>query len=110
MNDIQFINTDLSDFKIDTVPFKFDTVITDVPEPWIFFENNHINSNLYWVSYLPSISQVSKLADALQDNSFKDIEIKETIEREWTIRGNISRPKHTMVGHTGFIVSGRYIL
>ena len=44
INDIQFINTDLSDFKIDTVPFKFDTVITDVPEPWVFFENNHINS------------------------------------------------------------------
>ena len=110
INDIQFINTDLSDFKIDTVPFKFDTVITDVPEPWVFFENNHINSNLYWVSYLPSISQVSKLAEVLQDNSFKDVEIKETMEREWTIRGNISRPKHTMVGHTGFIVSGRYIL
>ncbi|MDC0472018.1 hypothetical protein OAN51_03275, partial [Acidimicrobiia bacterium] len=69
-----------------------------------------INSNLYWVSYLPSISQVSKLAEVLQDNSFKDVEIKETMEREWTIRGNISRPKHTMVGHTGFIVSGRYIL
>ena len=67
INDIQFINTDLSDFKIDTVPFKFDTVITDVPEPWVFFENNHINSNLYWVSYLPSISQVSKLAEVLQD-------------------------------------------
>ena len=108
--EVDFINKDLIDFSIDTIPFNFDAIITDVPEPWLFFENNQIKTDMHWVSYLPSISQVSKLADALQDNCFKDIEIKETIEREWTVRGNISRPKHTMVGHTGFTVSGRYIL
>ena len=35
---------------------------------------------------------------------------KEALEREWNINGKILRPKHSMVGHTGFIVSGRYII
>lgn len=108
--DIHFINEDLSNFKIDFIPFTFDTIITDVPEPWIFFENNIIKNDLHWVSYLPSISQVSKISEVLDENNFRDIEIKEVLEREWTVRGKISRPKHSMVGHTGFIVSARYIL
>mgnify|MGYP001573584907 CR=1 FL=1 len=93
IKEIKFINKDLS-----------------VPEPWRFFENNKINNETYWVSYLPSISQVQKISESLNNNGFKHIEIKEIFEREWVVKGNISRPKHSMVGHTGFIVSGRFIL
>ena len=108
--EVDFINKDLIDFSIDTIPFNFDAIITDVPEPWLFFENNQIKTDMHWVSYLPSISQVSKIADSLKENDFKDIVIKEVLEREWNINGKILRPKHSMVGHTGFIVSGRYII
>jgi|TARA_B110000438_G_scaffold26282_1_gene24983 tRNA (adenine57-N1/adenine58-N1)-methyltransferase len=110
IKDINFINQDLSGFQIDTIPINFDSIITDVPEPWLFFDSNQINNDLHWVSYLPSISQVSRITDTLEENQFQDIEIKEVIEREWTVRGKISRPKHSMVGHTGFIVSARNIL
>jgi len=92
------------------ISINFNSIITDVPEPWHFFDNNQIEDNLYWVSYLPSISQISKTKDTLEQHNFQHIEIKEVLEREWTVKGNISRPKHTMVGHTGFIISGRFII
>jgi tRNA (adenine57-N1/adenine58-N1)-methyltransferase len=107
---VNFINEDISTFSLESISVSFDSIITDVPEPWHFFSNNKVKYNLFWVSYLPSISQVSKLTNILEENNFQHIEIKEVLEREWTVRGNISRPKHSMVGHTGFIVSGRYIL
>ncbi len=88
---------------------NIDTIITDVPEPWEFFNNNKIENNITWVSYLPSISQVDKLTNTLKDNNFKNIEIKENLERYWIIKDKILRPKNEMVGHTGFIVSSRYI-
>ena len=95
---------------METVEDKIDTIVTDVPEPWDFFENNIINKDLSWVSYLPSISQVEKISVCLKENNFQNIEIKETLERYWIIKENILRPKNEMVGHTGFIVSGRFIL
>jgi len=110
VKEINFVNDDITTFSLESLPVNFDSIITDVPEPWHFFENNKIKNNLFWVSYLPSISQVSKIATVLETNNFHDIEIKEVLEREWTVKGNISRPKHSMVGHTGFIVSGRFIL
>jgi len=80
-----------------------------VPEPWEFFNNNKIENDITWVSYLPSISQVEKLTKILKDNNFKNIEIKENLERYWIVKDKILRPKNEMVGHTGFIVSCRYI-
>ena len=108
--EVNFINEDLIDFNINSIPFNFDSIITDVPEPWLFFQLNQIKTDMHWLSYLPSISQVSKITDALKENNFKDIVIKEVLEREWNVNGKILRPKHSMVGHTGFIVSGRYII
>ena len=107
---LKLINSELINFSLETVEDKIDTIVTDVPEPWDFFENNIIDKDLSWVSYLPSISQVEKLSTCLKENNFQNIEIKENLERYWIIKENILRPKNEMVGHTGFIVSGRFIL
>ncbi len=107
---IEFIENDLISFSFNSLSEKIDTIVTDVPEPWQFFYKNKITTNLYWVSYLPSISQVEKLVNILKESNFKNIEIKENLERQWIINKNILRPKNEMVGHTGFIVSSRFIL
>ena len=104
---LEFIHDELKNFRITDI--DIDTIITDVPEPWEFFKKNNINKDLSWVSYLPSISQVEKLTKILKDNNFKNIEIKENLERYWIVKDKILRPKNEMVGHTGFIVSCRYI-
>ena len=107
---LELINETLGDFNFSEIEDDIDTIVTDVPEPWEFFTNNTIDKDLTWISYLPSISQVEKLTQTLKAKNFKNIEIKENLERYWIIKENILRPKNEMVGHTGFIVSSRYIL
>jgi len=107
---LELINETLDDFNFNEIKDEIDTIVTDVPEPWEFFTNNTIEQDLTWISYLPSISQVEKLIQILKVKNFKNIEIKENLERYWIIKENILRPKNEMVGHTGFIVSSRYIL
>jgi len=107
---LELINETLGDFNFSEIEDDIDTIVTDVPEPWEFFTNNTIDKDLTWISYLPSISQVEKITQTLKAKNFKNIEIKENLERYWIIKENILRPKNEMVGHTGFIVSSRYIL
>ncbi len=106
---LHFVTTNLIDFNYEEYSEIIDTVVTDVPEPWDFFENNIINNDLKWVSYLPSISQISKINEVLIENDFENIEIKEVILRDWVVNKKILRPSNKLISHTGFIISGRYI-
>lgn len=107
--DVNYINSKLSAFAFNDLADKVDTIITDIPEPWEFFLKNQIEQNLNWVSYLPSISQVEKIVTKLRENNFVNIKITETLNREWIVDKKIVRPKNEMVGHTGFVVSARYL-
>ena len=107
---VNYINSKLSEFKFNEIESEIDTIITDVPEPWEFFQLNKINKNIIWVSYLPSISQVEKTVNVLNENNFTNIKVTETLNREWIVNKKILRPKNEMVGHTGFVVSGRYLI
>ena len=106
---VNYINTKLSSFSFNDLADKVDTIITDIPEPWEFFLKNQIEKDLNWVSYLPSISQVEKIVTNLRENNFLNIKITETLNREWIIDRKIVRPKNEMVGHTGFVVSARFL-
>ena len=106
---LNLINSDLDNFKYSDIDEKVDVIITDLPEPWNFFDFNKIEHEITWVSYLPSITQVEKLTRRLHDNYFENIEVKEILERSWIVKDKIIRPMNEMVGHTGFIVSGRLI-
>ena len=106
---LKFINQDLNDFDFSEISNEIDTVITDVPEPWIFFDNNKINTDIVWVSYLPSITQVIKTKECLESNNFENIEVKEVILRDWYLNKKIARPDNKLISHTGFLLSARFI-
>ena len=106
---LDFITTSLIDYKFEEHSEVIDTVVTDVPEPWEFFENNTVKKDLKWVSYLPSIIQITKINEVLIKNKFENIEVKEVILRDWVVDKKIVRPSNKLVSHTGFIISGRYI-
>jgi len=106
---LKFINQELNKFNFYDYVHEIDTVITDVPEPWEFFDKNIIDSDLFWVSYLPSITQVIKMKDCLELNKFEDIEVKEVILRDWYLNKKIARPNNKLISHTGFLLSARYI-
>ena len=106
---LKFVNQDLNDFNFSEISNEIDTVITDVPEPWIFFDNNKINTDIVWVSYLPSITQVIKTKECLESNNFENIEVKEVILRDWYLNKKIARPDNKLISHTGFLLSARFI-
>ena len=106
---VNYINNNLSNFSFKDIADEVDTIITDIPEPWEFFIKNKIEKNLNWVSYLPSITQVEKIVIKLNEHNFINIKIMETLNREWIVDKKIVRPKNEMVGHTGFVVSARFL-
>ena len=107
--DVNFIHEKLENFNINNLEDKIDSIITDVPEPWDFFINNKIHTNLNWVSYLPSMSQIIRINETLKDNNFQDIEVKEVILRDWIVDNKVVRPTNKLISHTGFLVSAKYI-
>ena len=108
-NDITFINQELVNFEYKALNENLDAIITDVPEPWEFFTNNKIKNSVTWVSYLPSMTQIMRMNDALKEQQFQDVEIKEVILRDWVVDEKIVRPSNKLVSHTGFLISARYI-
>ena len=107
--DVNFINEKLDNFNFKNLEDKIDAIITDVPEPWDFFINNRIDTNLNWVSYLPSMSQIIRINETLKEKNFQDIEVKEVILRDWIVDKKVVRPTNKLVSHTGFLVSAKYI-
>ena len=107
--DVNFIHEKLENFNIKNLEDKIDAIITDVPEPWDFFINNKIHTNLNWVSYLPSMSQIIRINETLKENNFQDIEVKELILRDWIVDNKVVRPTNKLVSHTGFLISAKYI-
>ena len=99
-----FINIDAIDVKLNNFDRRITHIITDVPEPWELLKILNPTSTLKWISYLPNITQVQLINDQLNKCDFTNIYIKEIIEREWKVKGNIVRPSHTINGHTGFLV------
>jgi len=107
--DVNFINEKLDNFNFKNLEDKIDAIITDVPEPWDFFINNKIDTNLNWVSYLPSMSQIIRINETLKEKNFQDIEVKEVILRDWIVDKKVVRPTNKLVSHTGFLISAKYI-
>ncbi len=85
-------------------------VVLDIPEPWhaaaIAAEAQPPGG--IFCSYLPTVPQLQKLVEGLNaTGSFCETEIFEIFYREWNISGQSVRPRHQMVGHTGFVAVSR---
>lgn len=85
-----------------------DRLVLDVPEPWHAIERapDAMAGGAVVVAYVPTIPQVQRTVEAMEDR-FTDVVTREVLVREWNVAGRSVRPDHQMVGHTGFIVSGR---
>lgn len=85
-----------------------DRIVLDIPAPWevVPAATKAMVPGGVLVSYLPTVPQVERLRDAMRDRFIDTITI-EVLLREWAVDGRSVRPAHRMVGHTGFITSGR---
>lgn len=85
-------------------------VVLDIPEPWHAAQVAAASQppGSVFCSYLPTVPQVQKLVEEMKSGGgFCETEIFETLHREWNVYGLSVRPRHQMVGHTGFVVVSR---
>lgn len=88
-----------------------DRVVLDLPEPWrvVKHAEGALRPGGIFVAYLPSISQVAQLRDALVESAFGMASSIEVLLRGWHVEGQAVRPDHRMVAHTGFLTSARLL-
>ncbi|MEO6120975.1 MAG: tRNA (adenine-N1)-methyltransferase [Acidimicrobiales bacterium] len=88
-----------------------DRVVLDLPEPWrvVGHAAGALAQGGIFLAYLPSIMQVSRLRQALEDSPFAIAETLEVLVRTWHVEGQAVRPDHRMVAHTGFLTAARLL-
>lgn len=88
-----------------------DRVLLDLPEPWRVV--GHAEQSLHpggiLLSYLPTIGQVTRLREALEESAFGMADTVEVLQRHWHVEGTSVRPDHRMVAHTGFLTHARLL-
>ncbi len=106
---VQLVEGDVAEQVADLKPER---IVLDLPEPRHTIEAaaEHQPGGGVMTIYLPTIPQVQQAVEiARHTKSLAEIEVKEFLFRDWNISGRSVRPKHSMVGHTGFLVFLRRI-
>ncbi|MFH1589137.1 MAG: methyltransferase domain-containing protein [archaeon] len=85
-------------------------LILDVAEPWkaIKTAEKVLKKGGFVVSYSPNINQTEQFVKALSDKFLYE-KTTEIMEREWTVKGRILRPRMKDLGHTAFLSFARLI-
>jgi tRNA (adenine57-N1/adenine58-N1)-methyltransferase catalytic subunit len=86
-----------------------DRMILDMPEPWraLGAACDSLAPGGILCCYLPTVPQVERTVEAMRGRGFALLTTLEGLVRTWNVDGQSVRPDHRMVGHTGFIVTGR---
>jgi tRNA (adenine57-N1/adenine58-N1)-methyltransferase len=86
-----------------------DAVILDLATPWLVVPHayNALKPCGTFVSFSPTIDQVVKTVEALEEKGFMDIETVECLMRGMQVERGKTRPQTLMTAHTGYITFAR---
>jgi tRNA (adenine57-N1/adenine58-N1)-methyltransferase catalytic subunit len=89
-----------------------DRILLDLPEPWRVLPHaaSALRPGGILCAYLPSINQTAQLRSAMEQRGFGMASTLEVLHRTWHIEDRSVRPDHRMVGHTGFLTTGRLLV
>ncbi len=89
-----------------------DAVILDLATPWLVVPHAYsaLKGSGVLVSFSPTMDQIVKTVEALNENGFVDIETVETLMRFMQVERGKTRPQTLMTGHTGYITFARKAL
>ena len=90
---------------------ELDRIMLDLPEPWrvVPHAEKALLPGGILLAYLPTILQVARLREALDDSPFGMAQTLEVLQRTWHVDGQSVRPDHRMVAHTGFLTHARLL-
>jgi len=93
-----------------TVSGPFDAVLLDQPEPWLAlpFLAAHLSAGARVCCYCPQVGQMEAAARTMTGLGFHGVRALELIERAWEIKERGARPSFDGLGHTGFLIFGRW--
>ena len=88
-----------------------DRIVLDLPEPWRVIPHAEValRSGGIICAYLPTINQTAQFRHALEESAFGMPGTLEVLHRTWHVEDRSVRPDHRMVGHTGFLTTGRLL-
>jgi len=89
-----------------------DAVVLDMATPWLVVPHAYsaLKGSGILVSFSPTIDQVVKTTEALEENGFVGIETIECLVRGIQAERGKTRPETLMTGHTGYTTSARKAL
>lgn len=89
----------------------FDAVLLDQPEPWNALAHvvPALAPGARVAAYCPQVSQMERSHKAMVEAGFADVRSLELIQRDWTVKELGSRPAFEGLGHTAFLVFGRWL-
>ncbi len=106
LNFVELINKDIT-LGIDQS--EVDAVVLDLAVPWLVVPHAYatLKPSCPLVSFSPTIDQVVRTCEALNENGFVDIETIECLLRGMQVDRGKTRPHTLMTGHTGYITYAR---
>jgi tRNA (adenine57-N1/adenine58-N1)-methyltransferase len=106
---IDFVELKNKDVTIGIDESNVDSVILDLAAPWLVVSHalNALKPCGTIVSFSPTIDQVVKTVEALNENGFVDTETVECLMRGMQTERGKTRPQTLMTGHTGYITFSR---
>ena len=106
---IDFVELKNKDVTAGIDESDIDSVILDLATPWLVVSHAYdaLKPCGTIVSFSPTIDQVVKTVEALNEKGFVDIETVECLMRGMQIERGKTRPQTLMTGHTGYITFAR---
>jgi tRNA (adenine57-N1/adenine58-N1)-methyltransferase len=103
---VEFKNKDITAGIDET---GIDAVILDLATPWLVIKHAYaaLKGSGTLVSFSPTIDQVVKTVEALEENGFVGIETIECMMRGMQTERGKTRPETLMTAHTGYITFAR---
>ncbi len=102
---------DLTQGVAEGVTGPFDAALLDQPEPWIALPNfaPMLARGARVCCFCPQVTQMENVVRTMESMGFCDVRGMELIERKWDVKDRRIRPSSEGLGHTAFLVFGRWV-
>jgi tRNA (adenine57-N1/adenine58-N1)-methyltransferase len=106
---LDFVELKLKDVTAGIDETDVDAVVLDLATPWLVILHAYtaLKPCGTLISFSPTIDQIVKTVEALNENGFVDVETVECLMRGMQVERGKTRPQTLMTAHTGYVTFAR---